>query len=207
MTQTVQYSRDGGQTWHPTPPPGSFGLSRIGGTLGKLVAAAQAFTGDGSRWTHAFIVLDDIAVLEAKPGGVVIAPLVNRLNDPEVVFSDEPVEEWLATVRKREEDHGALPPPESYYEAIERARRTDIVAHARALQGVSYGYLQYLALGLATLGFQPRWLRKWIADRGNLICSQLVDAVYRRAGIQLFDDGRLPQDVTPGDLAVRFGIA
>ena len=33
-----------------------------------------------------------------------------------------------------------------------------------------------------------------------MICSQLVDEAYARAGVQLFDDGRLPGDVTPADL-------
>jgi hypothetical protein len=40
----------------------------------------------------------------------------------------------------------------------------------------------------------------FIADSGHLICSQLVDLCYLRAGAHLFDDGRLPGDVTPGDL-------
>jgi hypothetical protein len=33
-----------------------------------------------------------------------------------------------------------------------------------------------------------------------MICSQLVDEAYLRAGVHLFDDGRDPGDVTPGDL-------
>jgi hypothetical protein len=28
-----------------------------------------------------------------------------------------------------------------------------------------------------------------------------VDDIYRVCGVKLFDDGRLPYDVTPGDLA------
>lgn len=182
------------------PPPGSFGLSTIDGLVGRLVAAAQAFTGDGSRWTHAFIVLDDIAVLQAQPGGAVIAPLADRLKDPEVVFCDGPVQEWLS----RRDVYLTQRYGNANAEAV---IRQTIVDHARTLEGTKYGYLQYFALGLATLGCRPKWLRKFIADRGHLICSQLVDAVYRRAGIHLFDDGRLPQDVTPGDLATRFGIA
>ena len=33
-----------------------------------------------------------------------------------------------------------------------------------------------------------------------MICSQLVDEAYKRAGVQLFDDNRLPGDVDPNDL-------
>jgi hypothetical protein len=32
-------------------------------------------------------------------------------------------------------------------------------------------------------------------------CAQLVDACFARAGIHLFDDGRLSGDVMPSDLA------
>jgi hypothetical protein len=32
-------------------------------------------------------------------------------------------------------------------------------------------------------------------------CAELVDLAYQRAGVQLFDDGRQPLDVTPADLA------
>lgn len=168
------------------PPPGSFGLSRIGGLLGKLIAAGQAFSGDGSRWTHAFVVLDRGEVIEAMPGGARIVPLADRLTHPEVVFCDAPIQGWLA-------EHS-----QSRYSEI--VLREWVVREARKLDRVGYGYLQYLALGLVALGFQPEWLRRYIASKNRMICSQLVDEVYRRAGIQLFDDGRLPQDVTPGDL-------
>jgi hypothetical protein len=179
--------------------PGSFGLSRIGGLLGKLIAAGQAFSGDGSRFTHAFVVLDQGEVIEAMPGrrGARIVPIADRLAHDEVVFCDAPVRGWLA-------EHSA-----SRYS--EQVLREIVVGHARTLEGAPYGYLQYLALGLAALGLagkpgeELRWwfarkLRAYIADSGRMICSQLVDEVYHRAGIRLFEDGRLPQDVTPGDL-------
>jgi hypothetical protein len=44
-------------------------------------------------------------------------------------------------------------------------------------------------------------LRKFIGDRHGLICSQLVDLAYQRAGRQLFDDGRWPGYVMPSSLA------
>jgi hypothetical protein len=174
--------------------PGSFGLSRIGGLLGKLIAAGQAFSGDGSRFTHAFVVLDHGEVIEAMPGGARIVPIADRLKHDEVVFCDAPVQGYLAASRWQDERNQRV---------IEKAVRWDIVRHARALEGTGYGYLQYLALGLVALGFQPKWLERYIADTGRMVCSQLVDEVYRRAGIHLFVDEtpeRLPQQVTPGDL-------
>lgn len=187
---------------------GMFGLSRIGGTLGKLIAAGQAFSGDTSRWTHAFIVLDDLTVIEAMPGGARIVPIADRLAHDEVAFSDQPMQDWLADYMADLDPKLAsgLTDRAAFVDSIERMRRDDIVSAARGLNGVGYGYLQYLAIGLVALGFEPRWLRKYISGKTRMICSQLVDEVYRRANIQVFDDGRLPQDVTPGDLAIRYGI-
>jgi cell wall-associated NlpC family hydrolase len=56
------------------------------------------------------------------------------------------------------------------------------------------------ALALLRLGVRPKWLTRYVADKGRLICSQLVDEAYRLGGIHLFNDGRPSQDVTPGDL-------
>jgi hypothetical protein len=38
-----------------------------------------------------------------------------------------------------------------------------------------------------------------------MICSQLVDRCYDIAGVHLFDDGRKPGDVSPGDLSRCLG--
>lgn len=187
------------------PLPGAFGLARIGGLTGKLIAAGQAFAGDGSRWTHAFIVLDNGECIEAEPGGARIVPLQRYLDMEEVAFCDGPVQGWLRE-RHATEDTSVNSDPAAFAAYVEASVRSHIVGMARTLRGTPYGYLQYLAMGLVALGFESRLLEKLISNRRHMICSQLVDEVYRRAGIQLFDDGRLPQNVTPGDLAIRFGI-
>lgn len=159
---------------HP-PTPGMFGLTRIGGLLGVLVSLGQWIVGDASRFSHAFVVLDDDTVLEAMPGGARIAPLAHVLGRRPLAFS------W------------ALP--------LTEAQRADVVDHARALAGVGYGFGSYLHLALLRAGIRSRWLDARIRRSGAMICSQLVDEVYRRAGIVLFDDGRPAHEVTPGDLA------
>jgi len=155
-----------------TPQPGDFGLSRIGGVVGWWIALGQLLTGDASRYTHAFVVLDDNTVIEAMPGGAVITPLAEYKG-------------------------------KAVYSRIDLTpdQRFAIVSEARKLVGVPYSFLDYLALALAHFGIRPKKLREYIKTKGHMICSQLVDEVYRRAGITMFDDDRLPQDVTPGDLA------
>lgn len=73
------------------------------------------------------------------------------------------------------------------------------------LVGVPYSFLDYLSLTLLHLGLPRRLTARRVTDSGHMICSQLVDTVLCRAGYHLFDDGRLPQDVTPGALFRRAG--
>lgn len=155
-----------------TPKPGDYGLSIIGGPLGKAIKIAQAITGDWSRYTHAFIVLDDGTIMQAMPSGAEIVPLAPLL-EKDVVFS-----RWDLTDEER----------------------AAIVENARALEGTPYGFLDYVALALAHFGIRPERLMKFVRTDSHMICSQLVDYCYRKAGVQLFDDDRLPCDVTPGDL-------
>lgn len=150
---------------------GDIGLTKIEGLLGFFVMLGQALAQDASRYTHAYIVLDDETVIAAQPGGARIDKL-SDYNNKSIYLQRDLTDEQRAT----------------------------IVAEARALEGLPYSYLDYLALALARFGIKPKWLQRYIANKGHMICSQLCDEVYRRAGIHLFNDGRLPQEVTPGDL-------
>ena len=155
------------------PAPGTFGLTRISGLLGVAISFGQWVVGDASRYTHAFIVLDDGTVMEAMPSGARIRPL-GPAHSP-IAFS------WVIPLTDD--------------------RRARIVAEARACEGVRYGFSAYLHLALSRFGVRWPWLIRYLERNGRMICSQLVDYVYARAGVQLFDDGRAPFDVTPGDLA------
>lgn len=154
-----------------TIKPGDIGLTRIGGVLGFFVSLGQHLAGDSSRYTHAYIVLDDETVIAAQPGGARIDKLSDYKNKAIYIQLD-----------------------------LTDEQRASIVAEARTLEGLPYSFLDYLALAIARLGIKPKWLKKYIANTGHMICSQLCDEVYRRAGIHLFNDDRLPQEVTPGDL-------
>lgn len=108
------------------PPPGTFGLTRIGGLLGVLISFGQWLIGDASRYTHAFVMLDDGTVMEAMP----------------------------SRARIRTLDHAQTHDPIAYSRAIELTgeQRTAIVAAARACEGVRYGFSAYLHLALCRVG-------------------------------------------------------
>ena len=159
----------------PTPPPGSFYLTRIGGVVGFLVSLGQWIIGDASRYTHAGVVLDDRSVMEAMPAGARLAPLDEVLSRRPLAVS------WAIDLTP--------------------LQRALVVTHARGMEGARYGFTAYLHLALLRFGIRwPRLIRHLGRNR-RFICSQLVDETYRRAGVQLFDDGRACFEVTPGDLA------
>jgi cell wall-associated NlpC family hydrolase len=173
-------------------PPGSFFLTRIGGRTGWWVGTAQAVCGMPSRWTHAGVVLGGGTIIQAQPGGAVIAPLADLLRRPHVV-SDAPVRLAVAQFAR-----GLSHPLQ--VDAYEHDLRADVVDAARAFEGIPYSFADYAALAALHLHAPSTRLRRYVQASGHLICSALVDRVYSDVGIHLYDDGRYPGDVTPADL-------
>jgi hypothetical protein len=128
--------------------------------------------GTFSRYNHAFIV---------GPGGLIVE----------------------ATPYGAKYGHTSMYPKAKYnlHTVLPDATREHIWANAQAMLGTKYNWLDILALSLRFFGLRFNWIAKRIQRTDRLICSQSVDLAYQRAGVHLFDDGRLPQDVTPGDLA------
>lgn len=183
----------------PTPLPGSFGLSQISGPVGWLVWLGQLLAGDASRWTHAWLILDDGQIIEGQPGGAKIERLADRYAHREIVFTDKPVQD---AVERWKAGQAALGNVITVRELIqyEESLRARIVATGQQYENTSYGWLNYLYIGLKRLGLEAAWLRKKITDDRSQICSQLIDTVYMEVDIHLFDDGRWSGEVTPGDL-------
>ena len=174
-------------------PPGSMILTTIEGFTGRWVSAIQAFVRGGSLYTHAAISIGGGLMVEANPHGADVG-YISRLHDGRpLLISDDPIQRFL----DRPEIRGWKPGRA----ALETSIRETVSAHAVNLIGTPYGWLDYVALAALETGVpgQER-LRRYVEDSGSLICSALVDRVYSRSGIELFDDGRYAGDVTPGDL-------
>jgi hypothetical protein len=158
-------------------PPASMFLTRIPGRSGWWVGTAQALLGMPSRWTHGGVIGQGGGTFEAAPGGVQLAVKAAALGGAET----------------RGE--------------YERHLREAVLYSARELLGTPYSFLDYLALALYHLAPKARitaLIRKRVEDSKHLICSAFVDRVMDRAGIHLYDDGRLSGDVTPSDLNAWF---
>lgn len=169
--------------------PGDLGFTRITGFTGWWVNLGQALTGDSSRFTHVFVVLDDDTVIEAMPGGARYAPL-DREYKTDVLYSRLPLSD---------------------------EQRRLVVQTARDLMnrpgGIKYSFFDYLYLALRHWHVPAFMLKRAIQKFGHQICSQLADYLLNGGGnyvngewipnplgFRLFDDGRMPMDVTPGDL-------
>jgi hypothetical protein len=168
----------------PQPRPGTIGLVRIRGGIGRLIRIGQWLNGDGyADYEHAFVVVGpDLdgrqQLIEAQPGGARLA-LLTEYDDRHVRF---------------------VAPA-----GLTDRQRRQIAAAAMDLRYTPYSFLDYLALATHRFRLPVPGLRRYIEDSGHLICSQLVDEAYRRAGIALFADGRWPGYVTPADLGRLLG--
>jgi hypothetical protein len=80
------------------------------------------------------------------------------------------------------------------------AQRDRVEEVAKSLHGTGYGFLDILSVGLLQYHLRPEFLKRRVQRQKRLICSQLVDVFLQRLDFHVYDDGRWPGDVTPGDL-------
>lgn len=159
------------------PQPGQFGVVRTPGIVGRLISAGQRIAGSGSYYTHAFLVIGGGYAVQSQAHGAELTTIDHVTSDREAAYSALPLSD------------------------VERAA---VCAEAMRLVGTPYSYLDYFAIAAARVAHTSA-LYRFVGATGHMICSQLVDEAYRRAGIELFHD-RIPGDVTPGDLARLIGV-
>ncbi len=158
------------------PEPGDFAVVSAGGTAGRLVAWGERLNGSAfSQYQHAFIYIGGGHVVEAEPAGARERPLTPHAR-----------ELWSAGIIPLTDDE---------------RRRIVVAAHRYAALEVDYSFLDYLALAARRFRLPVPGLKTYIRSTGHMICSQLCDAAYQAAGVQLFADKRWNGYVTPADLA------
>jgi len=154
-----------------SPQPGDYGVERTRGFTAWAIRVATR-----SAFSHAFVVVRDGYVVEARSKGAVCRPLGIR----DAIYSSDAIK-------------------------LSASDRNGIVIEAEDLIDTPYGWLDIVSIGLLQYGIRPKFIRDRVKRTDRLICSQLCDLACLRAGVHLFDDDRLAQDVTPGDMAKRIG--
>ncbi|MGZ4542071.1 MAG: hypothetical protein ACXVXI_02870 [Mycobacteriaceae bacterium] len=139
-------------------------------TNGRWARLIQLVT--HSTVNHAFIHVGHGRIVEANPDGADLGTLAEY---PHAIWDTMPLTD---------------------------TQREAVVAAAVSLLGTPYSWVDCACIGLADLfGWHvPEPVRHRLNRRDRLMCSQLVDVAYQRAGIHLFPDGRVPGDVAPSDL-------
>lgn len=183
-----------------TPQPGDYGVQRTRGLTALAIKVATR-----SKFSHAFIVVRDGYVVEARGTGAVCRPLGIR----DAIYSTGVIE--LSPADRHDIVNNAMG-----FTTRHIARRTWL-GRRYVTVGVPYGRLDIVSIGLLQYGIKPKCVRDRVQRLDQLICSQLVDCAFSgdstrvvdlqlaRHGVHLFADDRLSMDVTPGDLAKRAG--
>jgi hypothetical protein len=163
---------------------GDFGLVIGNDPVGKIIRKMEDWEKAGRRlnvdgfaiYSHAFVIVDyDGTIIEAEPGG---ARYGNVSEYGELGTG------WVSSNWNLTED-----------------QRDTIADNARLLLGTGYSFLDYVSLALLRLHIRPRFVVRYVAHTGHMICSQQVDEIYTTSLLHMFDDGRFPGDVTPQDLS------
>jgi len=158
------------------PQPGDFAVVNVPPPSGAVISFAEWLAGGGrdAEWNHAVI-----ATRRDYDGSLLIVEaLPGGSREVAWHYEDQP-HKWSTGII------GGCP----------RA-----ATQARALVAIPYSWADYAAIGLHRLGVSTAGLQGYIASSHHLICSQLVDLAWLRAGCHLFDDGRWPGFVMPSDL-------
>lgn len=172
--------------------PGDILLLKISGLVGWLIWFLQFINRDTSEWTHVGIVLPGGKLFEAQPGGAVISDLSAYAGRPGAI-----VLHYQSPVPGRPGDYELKPLAPILTDEIRR----HICDRAAGMVDLGYNWDTYLYLALFRFGIRPQWLVDRIKDESRVICSQAADLVYDLENVHLFADGRMPYDVTPGDVA------
>lgn len=172
--------------------PGDIGFGPSGGAVGWIPRLGQRLLNEETvirkrRAEHVFVVTGQslfigggVPIVEAMPSG---ARYVTDMKD-----------RWTSEyfyIRPTDDEDVA----------------TRIANFAIMMIGTPYGFSDYAALALKHHGIELDWLNNYISRTDSngypkrAICSQLADQAMTKAGICVFNDGRLSQDVTPGNLA------
>jgi hypothetical protein len=152
------------------PKPGDIGLVRIRGEAGRLIRIGQWLNGDGYADYEHAYVLVDNHHIVEAQPGGAVC-VPQRHSWTET--------RWLSC------------PPE-HARFVARA--------AMGMVGTPYSALDYFAIAAHRLRIPSQALDRYVSNSHHMICSQLADEAAMRGGWHLFSDGRIPQDVTPGDL-------
>lgn len=178
--------------------PGDLMFTTIGGGAGVVVGAGQVLLAAAepgmiwrqgvARWwrkRHVGVVAPGGRLVQAMPGGAEEVDL-------------DPSKHWTShTVFLRP---AYDPTPRSDMGHPHGSQGYRVSQWARGYEGTRYDFATYAAIPAWRRGLRTKRIKRVISGTDAMMCSRLADAALRDAGWHVFDDGRLPGDVTPSEL-------
>lgn len=197
--------------------PGDLMFTTIAGIPGRLIGLAEKINDPSITWDdarmvqHVGVVVESVKhieatahliadsfnipvgllgfgpkIVQAMPGGAVLSNMTPYYWTPDFIYVRP-----RYTVTSADRLYGS-------------DMSEDVASAAVRYVGVPYSFLDYAAItGRHVLIKKPTdrtWLDRYVTSTKHMICSQLADQALSDAGFHVFDDGRLPQDVTPAAL-------
>lgn len=168
------------------PPLGTIGVVDTKSFYGRIIKWATK-----SPVSHAVVYVGHGQLAEAEPEGARLRPWDE--------YGDAMV--WLTEMGRLDIDGvpvGVLEPTD------EQRREVADFAIACAVAQVGYSWIDIAILALCSPRLdrinpdRPPWWARRLASMGTLVCSELADEAWSRAGLDIFE-GRVRGFVTPGD--------
>lgn len=158
----------------PWPAAGLYGVVKTSGLVPWIIRM-----GTHGQFDHAFVILEDGAIVEAEPGGVRLGHLSEYYGCRIAINSAEDM-----TVQQR----------------------SVVATTAKAMIGKAYNDLAIADDGLECLGWHWRWLLSRASGDGEVVCSQMVALAGQAAGLDWRGGAKTTTEVTPAMLARRQGM-
>lgn len=175
--------------------PGDIGFARHVSprSADLLILAGQTFLGEPGYPHHVFVVTQAQTNLTfgMDLGGPTFGPKIVQAMPSGAEEITVGQEHWTA-------DYTYIRPA---YDMGRVAMQSGWVARrAHDYVGTPYSFADYAAITGLHLGIKNGPIRRYVTTSRHMICSQLADQAMSDAGWHVFNDKRLPQDVTPGAL-------
>ena len=179
------------------PKPGDFCCTPAGGELGKAILVAQRLAGNHNpQYEHAEVY---VGQADARgPHGYTYSAYPD--NDDPAKTGKRPLAGPARTMPGFIWSSGII--------ELSDMQRDGVLAWCATHDDVKYSWEDYGAIFLKHMHILAPGLKTYIADTHRMICSYYTDTAMRDgAGVHLFNDGRWPGEVCPGDLADMLMVA
>lgn len=136
---------------------------------------------------------------QVYPTGVMTAPRLVQAMPGGAEIIDLTYEKWNREYVYLRPTYGLFDGTLNFYQFSKDDQAAAVAQVAQAYVNTPYDFLTYGAIPLYRRGIRTHRVKEIISGTDTMMCSRLLDCALEGAGWFLFDDGRLPGNVTPSE--------